>query len=75
MSFSPQYKLSELAIMAGFNDVDELAKYANTSRQNLNNWNNAENKQAFLKTVIQGAQVNKSNEIRRQAQQRESQRN
>lgn len=61
--------------MAGFNDVDELAKYANTSRQNLNNWNNAENKQAFLKTVIQGAQVNKSNEIRRQAQQRESQRN
>lgn len=75
MSFSPQYKLSELAIMAGFNDVDELAKYANTSRQNMNNWNNAENKQAFLKTVIQGAQVNKSNEIRRQAQQRESQRN
>ncbi len=75
MSFSPQYKLSELAIMAGFNDVDELAKYANTSRQNMNNWNNAEHKQAFLKTVIQGARVNKSNEIARQAQQRESQSN
>lgn len=75
MSFAPQYKLSELAMIAGFNDVDELAEYAHTSRQNLNNWNNAENKQAFLKTVIQGARVNKANEIKRQAQERSFQNN
>ncbi|WP_281189033.1 hypothetical protein [Vibrio harveyi] len=61
--------------MAGFNDLDELAKYAHTSRQNMNNWNNAKNKQAFLRTVIQGARVNKSNEIKRQAQERKAQSN
>ena len=35
MSFVPDYKLSELSKMAGFDTVDELAMYASTTRQNL----------------------------------------
>ncbi|AZL83312.1 hypothetical protein EIJ81_00135 (plasmid) [Aliivibrio salmonicida] len=68
MKFTPQYKLSDLAKIAGFNDLYELEKYANTNRQNLHNWNRCEKKQAFLRTVILGAKTNKANEIRRQAQ-------
>ncbi|EHZ7344568.1 hypothetical protein K6O87_004152 [Vibrio vulnificus] len=67
MSFEPEFKLSELSKMAGFDTVDELAKYACTTRQNLDNWNKAESKQGFLRVVITGAKVMKANEIRRRA--------
>lgn len=67
MSFVPDYKLSELSKMAGFNTVDELAEYACTTRQNLDNWNKTESKQGFLRVVIMGAKVMKAQEIKRQA--------
>ncbi|WP_045418252.1 hypothetical protein [Vibrio owensii] len=67
MSFIPDYKLSELSKMAGFNTVDELAMYACTTRQNLDNWNKTESKQGFLRVVIMGAKVMKAQEIKRQA--------
>lgn len=53
--------------MAGFDTVDELAKYACTTRQNLDNWNKTESKQGFLRVVIMGAKVMKAQEIKRQA--------
>lgn len=68
MSFVPSYKLSELSRIAGFDTVDELAKYACTTRQNLDNWNKTESKQDFLRVVIMGAKVMKAQEIKRQAQ-------
>ncbi|PMM60672.1 hypothetical protein [Vibrio lentus] len=68
MSFAPSYKLSELSRIAGFDTVDELAKYACTTRQNLDNWNKTESKQDFLRVVIMGAKVMKAQEIKRQAQ-------
>ncbi len=68
MSFVPSYKLSELSRIAGFDTVDELAKYACTTRQNLDNWNKTESKQDFLKVVIMGAKVMKAQEIKRQVQ-------
>lgn len=67
MSFVPEYKLSELSKMAGFNTVDELAEYASTTRQNLDNWNKSKSKQQFLRVVIVGAKVMKAEEIKRQA--------
>ncbi|PML25105.1 hypothetical protein [Vibrio lentus] len=68
MSFVPSYKLSELSRIAGFDTVDELAKYACTTRQNLDNWNKTKSKQDFLRVVIMGAKVMKAQEIKRQAQ-------
>lgn len=70
MSFVPSYKLSELSRIAGFDTVDELAKYACTTRQNLDNWNKTESKQDFLRVVIMGAKVMKAQEIKRQASER-----
>ncbi len=70
MSFVPEYKLSELSKIAGFNTVDELAEYACTTRQNLDNWNKTENKQGFLRVVIAGAQAMKAHDLRRQAAER-----
>ncbi|EGR0637491.1 hypothetical protein D8T65_22135 [Vibrio vulnificus] len=67
MSFVPDHKLSELSKMAGFNTVDELAEYACTTRQNLDNWNKTKSKQGFLRVVIMGAKVMKAQEIKRQA--------
>lgn len=67
MSFEPEYKLSQLSRMAGFDTVDELAMYASTTRQNLDNWNKTESKQQFLKVVITGARVMKAQHIKRQA--------
>ncbi len=67
MGFVPEYKLSELSKMAGFNTVDELAEYAFTTRQNLDNWNKTKSKQGFLRVVIMGAKVMKAQEIKRQA--------
>ncbi|CCN39709.1 hypothetical protein VIBNIFTn2_1110007 [Vibrio nigripulchritudo FTn2] len=67
MTFVPEYKLSELSKMAGFDTVYELAKYACTNRQNLDNWNKDESKQKFLRVVIVGAKVMKAEDIRRQA--------
>ncbi len=70
MGFVPEYKLSELSKMAGFDTVYELAEYACTTRQNLDNWNNTESKQKFLRVVIMGAKVMKAEHIKRQAQER-----
>ncbi|CAM3932029.1 MULTISPECIES: hypothetical protein [Vibrio] len=70
MSFTPKYSLADLAKIAGFDDVDEMVKYSCTSRQNLYNWNNREEKQNFLKVVIRGAQAMKSDDIRIKAQMR-----
>lgn len=67
MSFTPELKLSELSRIAGFDTVDELAKYACTTRQNLDNWNKTESKQGFLQVVIVGAKFMKAQEIKRQA--------
>ncbi len=67
MSFIPEYKLSELSKMAGFDTVDELAMYACTTRQNMDNWNKTESKQGFLRVVIVGAKHMKAQAIRRQA--------
>lgn len=53
--------------MADFTNLDELEKYACTSRQNLNNWNNVREKQAFLRVVIAGAKQMKAFEIKQQA--------
>ncbi len=65
MSFVPDYKLSELSKMAGFDTVDELARYASTTRQNLDNWNKSQSKQGFLRVVIMGAKVLKAQDIKR----------
>ncbi|MDN3683218.1 hypothetical protein QWZ04_23200 [Vibrio tapetis subsp. quintayensis] len=67
MSFVPEYKLSELSKMAGFDTIYELAEYSCTTRQNLDNWNNTESKQGFLRVVIMGAKVMKAQDIKRRA--------
>lgn len=70
MSFIPEFTLKQLSNMAGFHDLDELARYASTSKQNLHNWNKNPNRQAFLQVVIVGAKVMKAQAIKAEAQRR-----